>query len=391
MASEAEIRTIETISTLNLQQQIARLQALLEASHKIHSTIELDGVLRAVLQIAVRELEMAGAFFTVFPFSYGTIHPRFLLNPPSSDPKRGCFRFPLLDHNGQTLTEMVVLTRDCAPLSLYEQDFLENLAIQAAVAIENARYHERTLDLERVQRDLSFARDIQRSLLPQTMPSLPGYSLAGRSQTCFEVGGDYLDVISLDSGELLVVVADVAGKGLASALVGSAFRSGFRAIANSGMSLVEMATHMNGLRYSEGEESRRRYVTAAFVRLNAENHSLEVVNAGHNPGFLVKPGQQPVMIEASGTPIGMLPFANYSLEKYVVEEKAKLLLYTDGLTEVFRDDEEFGQERLLHSFQSCRSSDAGTVLDLLWHTLDEFSSEESQSDDMTAFVLERLA
>ena len=380
---------MEQVSTLDLQQQIARLQALLEASHKIHSTIELDSVLRSVLQITVRELEMAGAFFTAFPFSYGSIHPRFLLNPPSSDPKRGCFRFPLLDHNGVVLTEMVVLTRDSAPLSLYEQDFLENLAMQAAVAIENARYHERTLDLERVQRDLSCARDIQRSLLPQSMPSVPGYSIAGRSQTCFEVGGDYLDLIALPSGELLIVVADVAGKGLASALVGSSFRSGFRAIANSDMTLVDMAAHMNTLHYAEGEESRRRYVTATFLRLDTQNHTLEAVNAGHNPGFLVHAGNKPTLIEASGTPIGMLPFSNYRSEKYVLEEKAKLLLYTDGLTEVFRDEEEFGQERLLQAFRNCRSRNANDVLDSLWHALDAFSSEESQSDDMTAFVLER--
>lgn len=382
---------MEPVSTLHLQQQIARLQALLEASHKIHSTIELDSVLRSVLQITVRELEMAGAFFTAFPFSYGSIHPRFLLNPPSSDPKRGCFRFPLLDRNGTVLTEMVVLTRDGAPLSLYEQDFLENLALQAAVAIENARYHERTLDLERVERDLASARDIQRSLLPQSMPAVHGYNIAGRSQTCYEVGGDYLDILPLPSGELLIVVADVAGKGLASALVGSSFRSGFRAIANSDMSLVEIATRMNTLHYDEGEASRRRYVTAMFLRLDTQAHTLEAVNAGHNPGFLLQGNKQPILIQASSTPVGMLPFSSYVAEKYVLEEKAKLLLYTDGLTEVFHENEEFGQERLLHAFRSCHNTDANAILDSLWQEIDAFSTEVSQSDDMTALVLQRQA
>lgn len=382
---------MEPVSRLELQQQIVRLQALLDASHKIHSTIELDSVLRSVLQITVRELEMAGAFFTSFPFSYGTIHPRFLLNPPSSDPKRGCFRFPLLDHNGAILTEMVVLSRDNAPLSLYEQDFLENLAIQAAVAIENARYHERTLDLERVQQDLASARDIQRSLLPHSMPTVAGYNLAGRSVTCFEVGGDYLDILPLPSGELLIVVADVAGKGLASALVGSSFRAAFRAIANSGMSLVEMATHMNALHYGEGEASRRRYVTAMFLRLDTQAHTLEFVNAGHNPGFLLQGHKKPVLLGASGTPVGMLPFSSYASEKYMFEEKSRLLVYTDGLTEVFRDEEEFGQERLLQTFCYCKSHDANDILDSLWKTIDAFSTEESQSDDMTALVLQRQA
>lgn len=380
---------MELEDNLQLQQQIARLQALLETSHKIHSTIELDHVLRSVLQITVRELEMAGAFFTEFPFSYGEIPPRFLLHPPSSDPGRGCFRFPLLDRNGAALTEMVVITRDGAPLSLYEQDFLENLAIQAAVAIENARYHERTLDMERVKQDMASAREIQRSLLPQAMPDIPGYSIAGRSQTCYEVGGDYLDILRLRSGELMIVVADVAGKGLTSALVGSSFRSAFRAIANSDMPLAEMASHLNGLHFQEGEESRRRYVTAIFLRLDPKTHTLEIVNAGHNPGFLLNGSQKPIMIDATGTPIGMLPVSSYVPEKYVLDKKAKLLLYTDGLTEVFRGLEEFGQERLLQAFRTCHGSDAKAILDQLWQTLDAFSSQETRSDDMTALVVGR--
>jgi serine phosphatase RsbU (regulator of sigma subunit) len=380
---------MEIESSLHLQQQIARLQALLDTTHRIHSTIELDNVLRSVLQITVRELEMAGAFFTAFPFSYGDIPPRFLLHPPSSDPKRGCSRFPLIDRNGEVLTEMVVITREGAPLSLYEQDFLEHLATQAAVAIENARYHERTLDMERVKQDLACARDIQRSLLPQSFPDISGYSIAGRSQTCYEVGGDYLDIIPLTSGELMIVVADVAGKGLASALVGSSFRSALRAIANSGMSLVDVATHMNLLHYKEGEESRRRYVTAMFLRLDPNTHTLEVVNAGHNPGFLLNGKDLPEMIEASGTPVGMLPFSTYSAEKYVLSDKAKLLIYTDGMTEVFQGNEEFGQDRLLEAFRTSRSVDAPSTLNSIWQTLDAFSNQESQTDDMTALVIGR--
>ncbi|HTV06597.1 MAG TPA: PP2C family protein-serine/threonine phosphatase [Acidobacteriaceae bacterium] len=374
---------------LQLQQQIARLQALLDTSHKIHSTIELDRVLRSVLQIIVRELEMAGAFFTAFPFSYGDIPPRFLLEPPSSDPGKGCFRFSLFDRSGNLLTEMVVITRDNAPLSLYEQDFLENLAVQAAVAIENARYHEKTLDMERVKQDLASARDIQRSLLPQTIPDIPNYTLASRSQTCYEVGGDYLDIFPLPSGDLMMVVADVAGKGLASALVSNSFRSAFRAIARSGMTLEEIASHLNKLHFEEGDQSRRRYVTAMLLRLNPREHVLEAVNAGHNPGFLLNGSQNPVMIHASGTPIGMLPFSTYREERFILGEKSRLLFYTDGMTEVFRGDEEFGEGRLLQAFRSCNSNDPKAILDSLWQALDAFTNQETQSDDMTALVVGR--
>lgn len=380
---------MELESTLHLQQQIARLQALLEASHKIHSTIELDSVLRAVLELSVRELEMAGAFFTAFPFSYGEIQPRFLLHPPTSDPKRGCFRFSLLDRSGALLTEMIVLTRDCAPLSLYEQDFLENLSMQAAVAIENARYHERTLDLERVQQDLASARAIQRSLLPQSMPAIPGYSISARSQTCYEVGGDYLDILPLSDGRWMMVVADVAGKGLASALVGTSFRSAFRAMAASGLPLQDIAAKLNHVQESDGAETRRRYVTAIFAQLNPAEHTLDVVNAGHNPGFLVH-GKDVQEIGASGTPVGMLVGMTYTSMRYHLEQNSRFLLYTDGLTEVFRGEEEFGPERLLEEVRSWRGTQAEQLLNSVWSAVESFDGEVELTDDRTALALLRV-
>jgi serine phosphatase RsbU (regulator of sigma subunit) len=146
---------------------------------------------------------------------------------------------------------------------------------------------------------------------------------------------------------------------------------------------------MNVLHYNEGEESRRRYVTAIFLRLDPDTHTLEVVNAGHNPGFLLNGSDLPEMIEASGTPVGMLPFSTYSTEKYVLSDKAKLLIYTDGMTEVFQGNEEFGQDRLLEAFRSSRAVDASSTLKSIWQALDAFSNQESQTDDMTALVIGR--
>ena len=101
------------------------------------------------------------------------------------------------------------------------------------------------------------------------------------------MGGDYLDIVAQPDGSLLIAVADVAGKGLASAIVSTSFRSAFRAMAASGPPLDELATRMNQHHWAEGEEPRRRYVTAIFLRLHPESGEIEVVNAGHNPGFLV--------------------------------------------------------------------------------------------------------
>lgn len=395
--------------TLHAQQQVARLQALLEAGRSIHSTIALEGVLKTVLQVVVRELELTGAFFTHFPYFYGDVPPALLAthqdlreSPPgpvieaahleSTDAL--LLRFPLHDKAGNTFTELVVLSPAERTLSLDELDFLEALAIQSAVAIENARFHERTVQWQRLESDLESARSVQRSLLPQKMPEIAGYDLAMRSVTCYAVGGDYLDIVPMSNGQTTMVVADVAGKGLASALVSVGFRSAFRAMVNAGLPLVEIATRMNVLHNGEGEESRRRYVTAIFLQLDPATNTVSLVNAGHNPAFLVEDSgsgkAQTRKIHASGTPVGLLSFCSYQVETLALAPGARLLLYTDGLTEVFRGDEEFGEERLLAAFMSCAGHTVEEALQSIWSELDGFCDRE-QSDDMTALVLQRQA
>lgn len=392
------------------QQQVVRLQALLDASRRIHSTIALDQVLNTVLQIVVRELELSGAFFTHFPNSYGDVPAEMSLRHAGATGDASIERdgdktlwttFPLHDKGGAVVSELVVIRPPQRTLTLDELDFIESLAIQASVAIENARFHERTVQWQRVESDLASARQVQRSLLPQEMPNITGYAMAMRSVTCYEVGGDYLDIVPMSSGKTMIVVADVAGKGLASALVGTSFRSAFRAMVNAGLPLLDIATQMNILHFNEGEQSRRRYVTAFFLQLDPESHSMAIVNAGHNPAFLVsaakEDGTQTIRkIGASGTPVGLLPFSNYSMETIPFDAGSRMLLYTDGMTEVFRGgpntarEDEFGEDRLLQTFLDCPSATPEEVLDTVWSALDAFGDQE-QSDDMTAMVLMRRA
>lgn len=380
----AEIQLAGNGEVIDLQQQVARLQALLEASRQVHSTIREEEVLEQVLRIVVRELEMAGAVFPGTGLAYGDA-------PEVSEGEaNGAAALPtyrLEDREGRAMTELVVAPPDNRELTLYEADFLEGLTLQAAVALENARNHKRNVEFARVQQDLDAARGIQRSLLPQELPKIDGYSLAFRSITCYEVGGDYLDIVEQPDGKLLIAVADVAGKGLASAIMATSFRAAFRASAVQGLPLADLAERMNQHHWQEGEEARRRYLTAIFLKLDRKTGEAEVVNCGHNPGFLVQPDGEAVQFESTGTPLGMLPGMQYESQKCVFEPGARLLFYTDGLTEVFRGDEEFGSERLLEQFSQCPSSKADDILDALWIVLQDFAEGGPQSDDMTALAL----
>jgi len=372
--------------TIDLQQQVARLQALLEASRQVHSTVDEEEVLEQVLRIVVRELEMAGAWFPGTGLSYG--------DTPEDEVETlgdASLSYSLEDRQGQQMAKLVVAPPDGRELTIYETDFIEGLALQAAVALENARNHKRNIEYARVQQDMDAARRIQRSLLPQELPAIPGYSLAFRSDTCYEVGGDYLDIVEQPDGSVLMAVADVAGKGMASAIMSTSFRGAFRAMAVSGMPLDELAARMNQHHWAEGEEARRKYVTAIFLRLYPETGELEVVNAGHNPGFLIAQGTEPLQFDASGTPLGLLPGMSYRSERLQIEPGTRLLFYTDGLTEVFKGDEEFGPERLLEEFTKCPEERADGILDALWAAIGAFSDGGSQCDDMTALVLCRQA
>jgi serine phosphatase RsbU (regulator of sigma subunit) len=364
--------------TIDLQQQVFRLQALLEASRQVHATIREDEVLESVLRIVVRELEMAGAAFPGTGLEYGE----------GVDAGRpGLRSFPLNDRDGKPMTELVVAPPDGRELTIYETDFLEGLSLQAAVALENARNHKRNVEFARVQQDLDSARAIQRSLLPQHLPDISGYSVGFKSATCYEVGGDYLDILSLSDGSVVMAVADVAGKGLASAMMSVSFRSAFRAMAVNGVPLDELATRMNQHQWLEGEEARRRYVTAIFLRLYPEKGEMEFVNAGHNPGFVLHLDGTRCEIESSGTPLGLLPGMQYTLERCNFPLGSRLLFYTDGLTEAFRGDEEFGPERLWENFSQCDVLKADGILDALWTAIQTFVEGGPQGDDMTALVL----
>lgn len=378
--------------TIDLQQQVFRLQALLEASRQVHSTIREEEVLECVLRIVVRELEMAGASFPGTGLTYGDSVALVAAMQDRAANGNGTERpsapsFPLKDRDGRSMTELVVAPPDGRELTLYESDFLEGLALQAAVALENARNHKRNIEFARLQQDLDAARAIQRSLLPQHLPTIPGYSLGYKSATCYEVGGDYIDILELTDGSILMAVADVAGKGLASALMSSSFRSAFRAIVLSGLPLDEIAARMNQHHWQEGEEARRRYVTAIFLRLYPDRGELEIVNAGHNPGFVIHPDGTKCFFESTGTPLGLLPDMTYKAERCPLPPGSRLLFYTDGLTEAFRGDEEFGPERLMASFSKYPEPKADGILDALWTAIHSFVEGGPQGDDMTALVL----
>jgi PAS domain S-box-containing protein len=212
------------------------------------------------------------------------------------------------------------------------------LADRAAVAIENARLHRR--ERER-------ALTLQRSLLPQRLPAVPGLSTAARYLPARsgggEVGGDWYDVVRLPGGRVAIVVGDVMGRGLSAAALMGQVRAALRAYAVQDQAPAEVLTSADELVRGLAEDV---LVTCVYAVLDPRDGSLALANAGHVPPLLLAASGGGEALESTGPPLGAGGGEDYGERTYVVGPGGLLALYTDGLVESRDADLDVGLRRL---------------------------------------------
>lgn len=269
--------------------------------------------------------------------------------------------------------------------------WLTFLAGQVAIAIDNARYHASQLGLERIQRDLHIARSIHGSIFPREIPQPAGYRIAGRTEACYEIGGDYYDVVELGPRRLLVM-ADVAGKGISSALVASSFRAALRSIAvvEPSVPLPLLVRGLNLQRHQDGRHARARHVTAFLGSLDPERHLVTALSAGHNPALLVARDGSVREVGATTLPLGLRAAVDEQVVTFPMEPGATLVLYTDGITEASDGERDFGVDGLGRFVAARRDARPAELLDELWREVARYTRGAPAEDDRTAMVIRRL-
>lgn len=281
-------------------------------------------------------------------------------------------------------------------LPFREEDLtlLAAIAGPPAIAIENARLHEASLERERLTRDMEFARRVQRSFLPSNVPELTGYLFADRYEAAGSVGGDYFDYVELPDGRVAVIVADVAGKGVAAALEMARLSAEARFSLATTTSPAEVVTRLNdklGSLFPPGH-----YVTMALAVLDPNTHLVEVVNAGHLPPLLLRPAQSPceVCAEEGGFPLALIAGTVYASVQFELQPGESLLMFTDGVTEAMdADDEPFGprgSDRLALAVAPCGGR-PGALTDALVEAVTVWRGAAPQSDDICIVAFGRLA
>jgi serine phosphatase RsbU (regulator of sigma subunit)/pSer/pThr/pTyr-binding forkhead associated (FHA) protein len=261
---------------------------------------------------------------------------------------------------------------------------LDALAIEAASVIDNARMVKLERERRRMEQDLSIAREIQRRLLPKEFRRYPHVEICGTTESCYSVGGDYFDLVELDDGRFAFIVADVAGKGLAAALLTALIQGGFAGIAL----IPEPARVINQLnRYIWTRSEPNRYATAIIGVLSPDG-TLECINAGHHAGLLVRNGEVRQVFPSESFPIGMFPDAKYTGDQMVLENGDMLLLFSDGITEAENiDGEEFGMDRVVETVGANTGGTPKELSSALLERIAAFSEGREQTDDMTLLVL----
>jgi phosphoserine phosphatase RsbU/P len=238
-----------------------------------------------------------------------------------------------------------------------------------------------------MKRDLEIAREIQRWLVPAAPPEVAGFDLAFATRPANTVSGDYYDAFHRDSGRLLLVVADVAGKSIPAALLMATIQASLRTLAASPIALEEVVLGMN--RYACANSlGGLRFTTAFFGELDLASRAMRYICAGHNPPVLRRAAGVLERLDAGGLPLGVMASACFEQGVVTLDSGDLLVVFTDGVTEAENErQEEYGEPRLLEVVRSLGAGSAAEGLRMVISAVDAFVGRTRQHDDITALVL----
>jgi serine phosphatase RsbU (regulator of sigma subunit)/pSer/pThr/pTyr-binding forkhead associated (FHA) protein len=365
-------------SNLLLESQPAeKLTALLEIGNSLSRTLELDPLLPKIVDYLFQLFKQADRGFMIFreegtnkliPRVIKTRRPNaeanarfsrsivkqclenleaFLIDDAATDSRFGLsqsvadFRIrsvmcaPLCSADGKAFGVIQVDTQDRSKkFTKDDLKFLVGVANQAAIALDNARVHQELLVRERIKRDLELARQVQRGFLPQRLPQVAGYEFFAHYEAAQEVGGDYYDFIPL-GGRLATAVGDVAGKGVAAALLMAKVSADARFCLLTEPDAALAVTKLNDLIQQAGLMDR--FVTFAAAVLDPATHTVTLVNAGHMAPLVYRRAtgelEEATSAAVTGLPLGVVDDYPYECCQAQLQPGDSLLIYTDGISD----------------------------------------------------------
>lgn len=262
-----------------------------------------------------------------------------------------------------------------------QRRLLQALCNHIAVALHNARrFQLERREKEKMSVDAREAASIQQALFPKISPYIPGFAVSGNSIPAGSVGGDWFDFVPLSEGRWGLVLADVAGKGTAAALMMAAARGILRSLAEAQCSPGEVLTKLNRLLVEDLPPAR--FVTMIYAVLDPATRTLTFSNAGHLPPLLVDQDGARFLATETGLPLG-LALGSFSESQVRLTEGSRLLLYSDGITEAENlADEEYGSARLMEHMMEPTASMESVIAEV-----QSFANGAGLRDDATVVMV----
>jgi phosphoserine phosphatase RsbU/P len=425
--SDPEVRRLQQ-EVGALRGAVAELTVLNEISREIGALVDLDEVLRRIVERSVAAVGAEEGVITLVaddPVPSG----QTLVRSMATDVHRGPFhlneqilgwmqlyraplrvghaagdeRFRLVASQSgvNALLSVPLLTRgrlvgvltvcnrkDGGAFGETDQRLLTIIGSQSAQIIENARLYEEEQKLREMQEELRVAFQIQTRLLPAAAPIVDGYDLAGLSIPAQAVGGDFFDYISINPARLVVCVGDVSGKGLPAALLMATAQATIRGQAVADKSPAGTIARVNGHIYRSIK--RGNFLTLFYGELLSEENVFRYVNAGHNRPLVMRSDGAIEDLRDGGVAIGLVPAAAYEEGHLALNRGDVLVIYSDGVTEARNAArEEFGEGRLADAIRRHSGGPAAALLERIIADVDSFVDGADASDDLTLLAVIR--
>ncbi|WP_020610859.1 PAS domain S-box protein [Sediminispirochaeta bajacaliforniensis] len=245
------------------------------------------------------------------------------------------------------------------------------------------------LDRQRDQQELQLAADVQRNLLPQKLPTFPGFSFSAQAYPARYVSGDFYDFVTCDDKILYVHLADIAGKGIPAALLTSSARAFLRSGSEGGLEPDAMISSVNDHLFEDLLASEK-FITMQVAKINSDTGRIQYASAGHTDALhFVSAASRVERIGATSLPVGIVRQLDSEMEEIAPRPGDLFLFYSDGVTEAENENGElFGVERLEQIFLKCGKERKGNdeILQTILTAVDSFSGTEYRSDDVTLIV-----
>ena len=295
---------------------------------------------------------------------------------------------PMFNNQKKIIGVVQLLNKTGGDFTSRDERLLGAMASQAAISIENTRLYQQEMQQQLIEKELDTARTIQRSFLPDQLPTHEQWDIAAFWQPMRDVGGDFYDFHMLPDGRLAVVIADVSGKGVPAAMFMALAVTVLRFAMSLDFTPSDLLQRANQLIIAD--QQSRMFATVFVCYINLDTGEVQYGSAGHNPPYLyASSSNRCEFVSAPGVALGVFPTAKYAEGRLTVNSDDILVLYTDGITEVIdENEEEFGEERL--DLLICKNAhlSAQELCDLIVATITEFSQERG-FDDETLLVIKR--